>query len=478
MQETATQTLHRLTSYETFDEETVWDPQVADPRVNTDFIPNDLEHRTWYFKRYDADLPTIPLPRELPPTASPAIGVLAGAGDVEPQRLDLAQLARLLHLSGGVVRTSPRPYGDYLFRAAGSAGGRFPLELYVAVPEGGELPGGVHWYHPQDHALVQVGPAPAGDAPVVVVTGVPWRTGWRYRERGYRHIYWDGGTLLSQLMTAAASAGITPHLYSRFPDADVTSLVGADGVHEWPIAAVSLGAPSIVTPTGAGVAGAVDAAPREFPLDTAAQRAGDASAWGAPWDPGDPVAVDVAGPTVEDVILARGSQRQFDPGRSVSAELLRTSLRVAMRGIDLPHVIAVHAVDEVEAGLYRWPNLEQPVRTGDLRDELFHFCMDQGLGRDAAFVVVSHTRVADLDDRGYRDAQLAAGLVEGRLHLLAYAQGASASGMTFVDGLVPSLTGERHDGLLVTCVGVPQYKSSPGGPPGTPRSVRLVAPRD
>ena len=88
-----------------------------------------------------------------------------------------------------------RDYGIHPFRAAGSAGGRFPLELYVAVPSGGALPPGVHWYDPLEHALVQVGPAPAdgpapGDGPAIVAR-VPWRTGWRYRERGYRHIYWN-----------------------------------------------------------------------------------------------------------------------------------------------------------------------------------------------------------------------------------------------------------------------------------------------
>ena len=46
------------------------------------------------------------------------------------------------------------------------------------------------------------------------------------------------------------------------------------------------------------------------------------------------------------------------------------------------------------------------------------------------------------DERDYREAQLAAGLAEGRLHLAAYALGASASGMTFIDSEVPSLPGE------------------------------------
>ena len=33
--------------------------------------------------------------------------------------------------------------------------------------------------------------------------------------------------------------------------------------------------------------------------------------------------------------------------------------------------------------------------------------------------------VGRLDDRGYREAQLDAGIVEGRLHLAAYAQGSA-----------------------------------------------------
>jgi hypothetical protein len=89
-------------------------------------------------------------------------------------------------------------------------------------------------------------------------------------------------------------------------------------------------------------------------------------------------------------------------------------------------------------------------------------------------VVVSAARVADLDDRAYRDAHLAAGIVAGRLHLLAYARGASASGMTFLDSEIPALLGGAWDALLFTCVGVPEYASSPGGPPGAPTSVKKI----
>jgi hypothetical protein len=442
---------------------------------------NDLARFPWFFKRYMQSLPRIPLPRSLPPTTATAVAVLAGTADVAPPpiELDLSHLSRLLHLSAGVVRTAQRPYGTFLFRAAGSAGGRFPLELYVAVPDGMLAPAGVHWYDPLDHALVQVGSPPRGDAPVLVLTGVPWRTGWRYRERGYRHMYWDAGTMLAQFLALADSAGLTARLRTRFPDAAVAALVGADRVHELPVAVVALGdgAPALHA-TGSAAEGDVDAAPVEFPLVTTAQRAGERDTLGPPWDRGAPVDVLVQGTDpVEVVVLARGSQRLMDPTRGLPESLLRTSLRVALRGVALPHRVVVHDVDGLAPGLYRWPDLSAPVRSGAMRDELYRVSLEQGLARDAAFVVISAVDVGALDDREYREAQLAAGLVEGRLHLLAYSLGASASGMTFMDSDVPAMLGERLDALLFTCVGVPEYASAAGGSPGAPTAIRMVTPR-
>jgi SagB-type dehydrogenase family enzyme len=475
--ETATQTLHYLTSFEPGRD---WSgPPVDDPRVLMDLAVLDLTRFPWFYKRYAESLPTVPLPRDLPRTTAPAVAVLAGTAAVSPAELDLPQLSRLLHLSAGVVRKAYWAHGTWIYRAAGSAGGRFPLEVYVAVPEGAEVPAGVHWYHPQEHLLVQVGPPSRGEAPALVVTGVPWRTGWKYRERGYRHVYWDAGTMLSQVLAVADSAGITAQLHTRFPDAAVAALVGADGVHEWPVAVVALGdgAPALDA-TGPAVVGEVAAAPTEFPLVTAAQRAGDGETLGPPRHRGAPVDLPLDGSdSMEDVVLSRSSQRRMDSSRSLPERLLGTSMAVALRGVDVPHHAVVHNVDDVAPGLYRWPDLAKPVRSGRLQDTLYRLSLEQDLACDAAFVVIGATDVGALDDREYREAQLAAGLVEGRLHLLAYALGASASGMGFLDSEVPEFLNERLDPLLFTCVGVPEYRSAPGGLPGAPTVIRTVTSR-
>jgi hypothetical protein len=176
-------------------------------------------------------------------------------------------------------------------------------------------------------------------------------------------------------------------------------------------------------------------------------------------------------------VLARSSQRRMDPARSLSEDVLRSALSVALRGTSVLHFVVVHAVDGIEPGIYRWPDLSTPVRAGELRSELYRVCLDQGLPRDAAFVVIGTADVSSLDDREYREAQLAAGLVEGRLHLAAYALGSGASGMTFLDSEIPALLGEPLDALLFTCVGVPEYTPKAGGLPGEPAEFRQVAPR-
>ena len=449
-----------------------------DPRLRRDLAYNQVETLAPQVKGYSPGLPTTVLPRKLPAPSTSATLALARA-PVSREPLDAAQLGRILFLGAGVVRTSAHLGRIWLFRAAGSAGARFPLEVYASTKGVSGVPDGVHWYDPIEHALRQIGPPAGGDATTLVVTGVPWRTGQKYAERGWRHLYWDAGTLACQLLAAAGSAGLDCQLRTLFPDQEVATLVGADGVHEFPLLLLGLGAGQpAAKPSEPAARGRLPEI--EFPLVTAAQRAGDRDVLGDPWPHGLPLPDVPAAPLLDEVILRRGSQRRMDRSASVAWELLEWPMRAALRGIDVPHWVAVHGVDDLASGLYRWPDLDTARRSGDLRDLLAHVAMDQPLAGEAAYVVISAADHRTLDDRTYRDAQLAAGIVEGRLHLAAYALGATATGMTFYDSQVPALLGEGPDvfTLLFTCVGVGEYRSTAGGAPGRPVSVRMVKPRE
>ena len=68
--ETATQTLHRLTSYTPG---RAWDQPADDPRVVQDLQANDMDRFPWFCKRYPHGLPHRALPRTLPPTTALAL---------------------------------------------------------------------------------------------------------------------------------------------------------------------------------------------------------------------------------------------------------------------------------------------------------------------------------------------------------------------------------------------------------------------
>ena len=406
---------------------------------------------------------------------APTLDLLAGRHASVARELDLEGLARLLHLSAGVVRVAVRRDGRrFLFRPAGSAGGLFPLELYVAARGVAGLRDGVYWYDPVAHSLRLVGPAPAGEATTIVVTGIPWRTGWRYAERGYRHIYWDAGTMLANTLALAESGGYRPRLLTRFPDAAVARLVGADGTQEFPLAIVTLGrGEPAIGPGGEAAAGvdrrgtgrvpARDARParrrrraaRRPVADSAADRrrpAGDrrprhghpASRLGADARRGRPLSTSRRSSD-------RSPYRFAEPGYRTSS----------------PSMPSMGSKPDSTGG----PTSGVRCDSGSLRDELWVACYGQDLGRDASFVVISAVDLDLLDDRGYREAQLDAGIVEGRLHLAAYALGIGASGMTFLDSEIPALLGEPLAALLFTCVGVPHHRTKRAGTPRDPADV-------
>ncbi len=104
-----------------------------------------------------------------------------------------------------------------------------------------------------------------------------------------------------------------------------------------------------------------------------------------------------------------------------------------------PYVI-VNGVDGLKPGAYYFSPVRRDLellKTGDFREEAGHLCFEQALGADASAVVYF---LADLDrilgqygNRGYRAAQLEAGVMAGNAYLCAHSLGLGATGMTFYD---------------------------------------------
>ena len=168
-------------------------------------------------------------------------------GDAERLPLEASMAGPLLQAGAGIVRSQDsRDYGGGTmhWRAYSSAGGLFPVEAYLAAPDG------LYSFDPLAPGLVRVrrGDARAAVSAAVdadadaflVLSGIHARTGWKYMERGYRHVWWDAGTMIANLLALAAAQDLDPRLHMGFVDSELNELLGVDGTSEYALAAVSL----------------------------------------------------------------------------------------------------------------------------------------------------------------------------------------------------------------------------------------------
>lgn len=465
----------------------------------------DWDIKPFPFKVY-ADLPAISLPRSLDPVAADALGALEARAVPRAPRLTLEQLAALLYLSAGVTKKKSYPGGgEVLFRAAASTGALYQTEVYVAVGDVEGLPPGLYHFNPGDFALRRLRegdlrsalaeaaaePALARRAATVVLTAIYWRNTWKYQARGFRHLYWDSGTMLANLTAVAHALGQAPRLLAGFVDRDVNHLLGVDADREAALELVALGPEGAPAPPIGPLAPIshetlplsteeVDHPPlREMQEASMLTSPAEVRAWRSHPPPPPrkprgsltplPAARAEAGRSLGETIQHRGSTRRFSHAPLGAAELA-TTLGWATRWIDadLPGglvdpYLAIHAVDGVAPGAYRyWPDAHalELISAGRARAESAYLCLEQALGGDAAAVLFFLAPLAALlaayGNRGYRLANLGAGLMGGRAYLAAYAQRFGASGLTFYDQKVveffsPHATG--LDAIFVTALG-------------------------
>jgi SagB-type dehydrogenase family enzyme len=451
----------------------------------------------------------IPLPVAVPPEM-PALEAISGTGTASTSPLDLPEIAQLLHYSAGLIKKSmSASAGEVHYRAAASAGALYPIELYLVC---GDLPGlvaGVYHYAPADNALTQlrVGDfrgnlaAAAADESLaavpatVVSTAVFWRSAWKYRTRGYRYCFWDNGTVLANMLATANSLGLPARAIAGFVDSDVDQILGIDSEQEASTCLVPLGQaggqrPYIVralSPIDAGDLGFSDAIsyPESGLLhsESCLESPEVVSDWRVPVH-----AIEASSPPViasaplGESVLERGSTRRFarEPISSEQLSALLAASTAAMPAdfggtLTEPYLI-VNAVDGVKSGAYHYsrnsgkPGGElQLLKEGEFRAESGHLCFEQALGADASAVVFF---LADLDaglerlgNRGYRAAQLEAGVMGGNVYIAAHSLGLGATGMTFFDDAVTAFFSPHAAGKsLMFLVGL--------GRTATPNRVR------
>ena len=477
----------------------------------------NLRNKPPLYKSYSG-LPAIALPTDVSHPRVPTLDAMTGADHGDAPVVDLGALSRLLLLTAGLVKKRSLPTaGEIQYRAAASAGALYPIEVYLVCRDLPGLEAGVYHFSPVDFALRRLrrgdyrgelaryagGEGSVSDcAAALIFTAVFWRSAWKYQARSYRYCFWDGGTMAANMLAAAGAEDLPARVLAGFADHEVNQLLGVDGDREASLCLLTLGTgggsqPDIGSQDLAPLPRGVEAPyPEEiiYPeiwhihsrssltMDEVEDWKGAVRSRPTPArrELSDPMPKSIAVPkegepsshTLAETVLGRGSTRRFAPV-AIGGPQFSAIFESSTKGVPadflapgedslLDTYIIANAVEGLAAGSYFLSGGRlHMLKEGPLRQEAGHLCFEQALGADASVVVFF---LADIDkvlrrygNRGYRAAQLEAGILGGRIYLSAHSLGLGATGLTFYDDDVTEFFSPHAEGktpMFVVALGV------------------------
>jgi len=188
-----------------------------------------------------------------------AIAARRSARKFSDAQISLEELSYLLWATQGVTGIQQEDSGKMLlrYRAAPSAGGRYPLETYLAIQRVEGLAKGLYRYLPNEHQLVLIredarlsedvgtacyGIPAAKDAAVIFIwSATPNRTEWKYAYLAHRMIAMEAGHVCENLYLAAESCRIGVCALLSYHQPRLDELLGLDGVEEFTIYLACIG---------------------------------------------------------------------------------------------------------------------------------------------------------------------------------------------------------------------------------------------
>ncbi len=449
----------------------------------------------------------------------------------------LAELSKILYFSNGITAMVPYEDKPFYMRSSPSAGGLYPTEIYVLASGYKGLENGVYNYQAlnQGLALIQKGdlknklieatfdhPLITGKDEVtsslqLILTGVFYRSSWRYQDRAYRRICLDTGHILGNIDLMSFPCNFKAVLIGGFNDKAVNELLSLDEDEEQTLAIIALTDKNIIetchgkslqaalpsrldnqnikTPEGTRLLQlhnrskiensikvpniALKDIEEKFKLSPKIELEEDsdkdASMGRLSWHK-----------TLLPTILKRRSTRAFS-GEPLTKEELNSILDFAYHpelfyadGLDpnpmyfdlslIETFIAVNDIDGLEDGCYYYSKkgryLRQ-VRFKNFRDEVYYLCLGQELGYKAS-AVVFHTcdlskSIFKYGERAYRYIHMDAGHLGQRINLAAINLNLGVSGIGgFFDDNVNEVLGIPEDEAVVyiTALGVPAKPTS------------------
>jgi SagB-type dehydrogenase family enzyme len=494
----------------------------------------DFGNKPHPFKFY-SKLPPIPLPAVFP---KPDAGTLIAISRIESvgnllSEINITVIAEILFFTAGVTRALQYDTDTIFMRAASATGALYPIELYLVCEDISGLRAGVYHFSPGDFSLtllregdyrLHLSEAAGNDtgiqtSPVVIVfSSIAWRNAWKYRERSYRHWFWDSGVMAANLLATVNSIGLQINFNMGFIDDVVNKLVCVKNRQEAVIALAPIGVGlskkntsnsnkeegrAEITMLNHETLPLSEKDQVEYPMIWKIHEASNLQSKDEvrKWIDVDKIIKENSiiqasklnsipllpvnyfnDPPLSDIILLRGSSRRF-ARKPISFAQLCNILHSSTVGLPLDFTkrgkvgitdtyFIANDVEGLPQGSYYFNRNSKSLdllKRDVHRDVSGYLCLWQSLFSDASIVFFLMTPLAQVifsyGNRGYRAAQFEAGMIAGKIYLAAYAQGIGASGSTFFDDAVteffsPHATDKST--MIAMGVGVPGYKSKSG----------------
>ncbi len=245
--------------------------------VNTFMQPGDGQSVKLDLKRYlevanrNREYPAFPLVKlpqvdmeSLKAAQAPFCEILVQRESVREYSgtLSLLQLSQILFLSAGIRKTDSN---GTLYRHYPSAGGLFPIDIFVCVQNVEGVEPGVYCYDPREHGLWHIGARDASEVCLKALTGALSfiggascalllsadldKTLWKYGGRGLRYVFLDCGHLAQNLSVSAQACGAGTCGIGGFCENEIHRVLGLAVPDEMVLYALALGVPKKSTMT-------------------------------------------------------------------------------------------------------------------------------------------------------------------------------------------------------------------------------------
>jgi SagB-type dehydrogenase family enzyme len=486
------------------------------------------------FKFY-TKLSPIKLPTVFPRPEAGTLNAISRIGSVGqlPSEINVMVMAEILFFTAGVTRSLQYDTDTIFMRAASATGALYPIELYLVCEDISGLKAGVYHFNPGDFSLtllregdyrLQLSEAAGDDTniqtspAVIVFSSIAWRNAWKYRDRSYRHWFWDSGVMAANLLATVNSIGLRINFNVGFFDDVVNRLVCVENRQEAVIALAPIGVglsktnpfnsikevgSAEITVLNLETLPLSEKGQVEYPMIWKIHEASNLQSKDEvkKWIDADKIIKQNSAtqasildsipllpanysndPPLSDIILLRGSSRRF-ARKPISFAQLCNILHSSTIGVPLDFTkggkvsitdayFIANDVEGLPRGSYYFNRNSESLdllKRDVHRDVSGYLCLWQSLFSDASVVFFLMTPleqvIASYGNRGYRAAQFEAGIIAGKIYLAAYAQGIGASGSTFFDDAVTEFFSPHatDKGTMIAMgVGVPGYKSKSG----------------